>query len=76
MSWPNEPAFPRAPYRDVHGGFEPGTDGLTKREFFAAAALQGLCANPKFSELSSEYLAVYAREHADETLAQLEKVPA
>lgn len=38
MTNPNETAYPRM------RGF---LDGLTKREYFAAMAMQGLCANPK-----------------------------
>lgn len=37
----NDPAFP---FQDNEGDFLSG--GLTKREYFAAAALQGLLANP------------------------------
>lgn len=44
--------------------------GLTKRELFAAMALQGLTANP---ELLSHQRAAYAVEHADDLLAALEK---
>lgn len=45
--------------------------GLTKRELFAAMAMQGLCARND-GELSHNR-AAYAVEHADDLLAALEK---
>jgi hypothetical protein len=44
--------------------------GLTKREMFAMAAMQGFCSNPMVSYKS---LAEYAVETADSLLAELEK---
>ena len=67
MSAPNDggPAFPHGrPYDTAHG--------LTKREYFAAKALQGLLANPnhdgKFSDFAED-----AVKHADALLAELAK---
>ncbi|WP_329759297.1 hypothetical protein [Stenotrophomonas geniculata] len=45
--------------------------GLTKRELFAAMAMQGLCSRND-GELS-HHRAAYAVEHADDLLAALEK---
>lgn len=45
--------------------------GLTKRELFAAMAMQGLCARND-GELSHNR-AAYAVEHADDLLAALDK---
>lgn len=45
--------------------------GLTKRELFAAMAMQGLCARDDGEP--SYHRAAYAVEHADELLAALEK---
>lgn len=54
MSKPNEPAFPRSASEDTEYGtrvdgniVRPAQIGLTKREHFAALAMQGLCANPQ-----------------------------
>lgn len=47
--------------------------GLTKREYFAGLAMQGLLANPDLTELNIENLTVLAIEHTDELLKQLEK---
>jgi len=47
MTKPNDPAFPVSPadYSAKHG--------LTKREYFAAMAMQGICANSSLAERSS-----------------------
>ncbi len=49
MTRPNDAATARPYSRDAHSGDRPeshwATDGLTKREHFAALALQGLCAS-------------------------------
>lgn len=43
--------------------------GLSKREYFIAKAMQGLCANQNFTESSSEtWIATKAIEIADRTL--------
>lgn len=57
--------------------------GLTKREYFAAMAMQGLLANPRLSDLQTmerfngktvgESLAIISIEYADELLKQLEQ---
>lgn len=46
--------------------------GLTKREFFAAAAMQGVCANPDW-DWGSKPTAKVAVMCADALLAELEK---
>ena len=58
--------------RDMKNGDRPATE-MTKRECFAAMAMQGLLANPDFSTLNIENLIVLAIEHSDELLKQLEK---
>lgn len=53
--------------------------GLTKREYFAAIAMQGLLASPNFkidvqSSVSvSEQFAISATKYADALLAELDK---
>lgn len=73
------------PVPSEHGGVVPGSEGLTKREFFAALALQGLLANPFIAERCSKtgasaqdpYFATNAAEsavaHADALLEDLAK---
>lgn len=49
--------------------------GLTKREYFAAMAMQGLCANPLYKETNYETIARESVSSADELLKQLEQCP-
>jgi hypothetical protein len=48
---------------------------LTKRERFAMAAMQGLCANAFFPEWSFSHLAQLARKQADALTAELDAHP-
>lgn len=53
------------------GGMEWGESGLTKREYIATMALQGLCAgNPEATYFNAAFHAV---RHADELLKALEE---
>lgn len=45
--------------------------GLTKREYFAAMAMQGLCANAWWNLASSATIARWSIEHADALIAAL-----
>ena len=47
--------------------------GLTKRELFAAMAMQGHCANPEMSETIARSIAIMSVEQADALLAELAK---
>ena len=80
----NEPAFPTDHKEMIHGRWERKiTGGLTKREYFAAKAMQGLMKEPRFlatdfpgGEASSEWCkhrAAVAVEMADALIAELEK---
>jgi hypothetical protein len=63
---PNTPAFP-ALYGQTNGA-----DGLTKREYFAALAMQGLCANSiPGSHRYFQMMAIDAVAHADALIAEL-----
>lgn len=48
---------------------------LTKRERFAKAAMQGLCANRLFTEWPFAHLAQLARKQADALIAELDAHP-
>lgn len=48
-------------------------EGLTKREYFAGLAMQGLCANPNTFNMSYEEIAQYSIKQADELLKQLQE---
>ncbi len=65
MSKADEPAFP---FKRVNG---PDDFGLTKREYFAAMAMQGMLANGK----AFSWLATEAVDHADALMAALERKP-
>lgn len=41
----NEPAFSKAAFYHPDGGADSPQEGLTKREYFAAMAMQGMLAN-------------------------------
>lgn len=50
-------------------------NGMTKREKFTQAALQGLCANPDWSRDDARDIAAEARLRADAALLVLEQQP-
>lgn len=47
-------------------------EGLTKREYFAAMAMQGILANPELTNLNINNLAILSINQADELLKELE----
>ena len=64
------------PYHASNVAFDnkPLTSGLSKREAFAMAAMQGLCANPSY--ISEEWVELITRESvrvADALLLELSK---
>lgn len=69
MTKGNEPAYPSCVWvGDSHAGH---TQGLTKREEFAKAAMQGILAGGwNVHEFGASYLAL---QHANAMLAELEK---
>jgi hypothetical protein len=84
MTQPNDFAYP-SNIIDPDGRFQPEYNtGLTKREYFAALALQGLCLEGAFSKriddqcekagtTTSQALAVYAVDLADELIKELNR---
>jgi hypothetical protein len=79
MNNANAPAFARPFSMDPYNGDRPipvsESDGLTKREAFAAMAMQGLSANTKFSHWDTDILAEKAIAQADALLAALANAP-
>jgi hypothetical protein len=65
--FPADPAFPIL--REENDVFL----GLTKREYFAAHILQGLCADPELGEVSALELSRKAVEFADYLITRLNK---
>jgi hypothetical protein len=68
-------AYPVPELLDQIGDQLDGIDviGLTKREYFAAMAMQGLLANQKIDNGHSELLCMASIGYADELLKQLSK---
>lgn len=75
MSDENEPAFPMPHYTRPDGDIVWGSPGLTKRELFAAMAMQGIlaCSLPALTPDTPEDCAVDAVHYADALLAELAK---
>ena len=67
MTQPNEPTFAKAAFYHPDGGVDSPQQGLTKREYFASMALQGLLAN----EREVSYIAKKAVDYADALIKQL-----
>ena len=65
MTLPNEPAFARPSSSTSH------QDGLTKREYFAAMAMQGFLSEGEVSEIKT--IAVLSVQMADALIEQLNK---
>ena len=66
MATGDRPAFPIV---DPDGVI--ASSGLTKRELFAAMAMQGFCADRTFADASDKVLALCALARADALLAEL-----
>ena len=76
MSASQSPAFPRSDV--VRNGVvhEWAEMGLTKRELFAAMAMQGSLGGEPGSHLEPRRLAIESVRHADALIAELAKEPA
>jgi hypothetical protein len=71
MSKANEPAFPGS-FSGIPGKIDnTNRDGLTKREYFAAMAMQGL--SSLMARKTHVDVARHAVDYADALLAELEK---
>lgn len=66
MTNPNEPAFPLP---------EGKCNGLSKREYFAALAMQGILANPSNDHMKRSIFPEAAVAFADLLIAELNKEP-
>ena len=66
-----ELAFPFVETREMQG--ESISFGLTKREYFAAMAMQGFCSNIEIGNMESKSIAEFAVDQADALLAELAK---
>lgn len=59
--------------RGVNDAYGHGCEGLSKREIFAAMAMQGLSASAAYAESPTNRVASMAVEQADALLAELER---
>jgi len=69
----NESAFLKAAYNDPYFGLDPSNEGLTKREFFAAIAMQGIITNKDGLDIKIEYIVESAVDAADALIEELNK---
>lgn len=73
----NEPAFPVTLGKSMHYGEHARHDGLTKREYFAGLAMQGLLANGSNRRglaCDQDETPTEAIKQADALIAELEKI--
>jgi hypothetical protein len=70
MTNPNDSAFSKSGFYDPYNSYVSGEEGLTKREYFAAMAMQGIL-NSEFLDIKR--FAKLAVEAADALIAELNK---
>lgn len=78
MTNPNDTINPQLTYEQRGGDTYQYTDGgLTKREYFAAMAMQGMLSNDAFvdsdNDISIAWIGVASRRFADALIAELNK---
>lgn len=72
----NKPAYPQKwipNHAHINSSHPSDVIGLTKREYFAAMALQGICANPERDGDSYNTIAEYSVSAADKLLTKLDQ---
>jgi hypothetical protein len=70
---PNEPAFSKPAFYHPDGGLDSPNTGLTKREYFAAMAMQGIIANKDGLDIKIERIVESAVDTADALIEELNK---
>lgn len=75
MNNAEKPAFANMPSHTNPKNTVEDYGGLTKREYFAAMALQGMLANKDAADFSKEACAEICIGYTDELLTQLENDP-
>ena len=70
---PNDQAFATPPTFSEEFGICPQEKGLTKREYFAAMAMQGMLSNQHGYFLEHDKLSKYALSYADSLINELNK---
>jgi hypothetical protein len=69
----NEPAFSKPAFYHPDGAIDLPNNGLTKREYFAAMALQGVLANKSAHERTIEMITKSSVRLADALIEELNK---
>ena len=69
----NEPAFSKAAFYHPDGGLDSPNAGLTKREYFASMAMQGIIANKDGLDIKIERIVESAVDTADALINELNK---
>ncbi len=73
MTNPNDAAFKQIANDHIFGGIQLTALGLTKREYFAAMAMQGTIAGSQGLDITSEQFAAISIKLADALIAELSK---
>jgi hypothetical protein len=73
MTNPNDAAFSKAAFYHPEGGIDTPQEGLSKREYFAAMAMQGYIASGLMNRCVENTLAMYSVKVADALIAELNK---
>jgi hypothetical protein len=73
MTNSNSPAFAKAAFYHPEGGIDSPQEGLTKREYFASMAMQGMLADNTegYTEWDYEIIAKHSCKAADALINQL-----
>ena len=69
----DSPAFSKSAFYHPDGGLDSPNAGLTKREYFAAMALQGIIANKDGLDIKIERIVESAVDTADALIEELNK---
>ena len=69
----NEPAFSKPAFYHPDGAIDLPNNGLTKREYFAAMAMQGIIANKDGLDIKIERIVESAVDTADALINELNK---
>jgi hypothetical protein len=69
----NDPISATQEYHSKNFGVVLAKTGLTKREYFAAMAMQGMCANPDYTRNSPSVIAEWSVKQADALIEALNK---
>jgi hypothetical protein len=73
MTHPDDSAFSTAGFYDPYNIYVSGEEGLTKREYFAAMAMQGYLVNNAKTGIKDDEISRWSVEAADSLMQALNK---